>query len=98
MQATTKQVKALVETLADLGSDAYNRRYWCDKTKNKASAKRYMAFRFWDSDEADKVADRLQITLTALGYTNTVRRSTVHCDWATRTAGGQYVRVVAVAE
>jgi hypothetical protein len=98
MQATTKQVKAIVETLADMTGDGVYRRYWSDRTKDKASTKRYMAFRFWGAWEADAVARRLEVALAHGGYTNKVTRTSVDSDWATHRTGGEYVRVVAVAE
>ena len=91
MQATTKQVKAIVKQLADMQADGYNRRIWADKAVD--ATKRNMAFRFWSSKEADTVARGLQTALTAQGYTNKVKRTTVNSDMWARTEGGEYVRV-----
>ena len=96
MQATTKQVKAIVKQLADMQADGYNRRIWADKAVD--ATKRNMAFRFWSAKEADTVARGLQTALTAQGYTNKVKRTTVNSDMWARTEGGEYVRVQAVFE
>ena len=91
MQATTKQVKAIVNTLTDISGGGLYRRVWADKAVD--ATKRNMAFRFWSSKEADTVARGLQTALTAQGYTNKVKRTTVNSDMWARTEGGEYVRV-----
>ena len=96
MQATTKQVKAIVQTLADMRGDGINRRIWADKATD--TTKRNMAFKFWSAKEADEVARRLQFTLATQGYTNKVKRTSVDSDYMARTEGGEYVRVQAVFE
>ena len=84
MQATTKQVKTIVRTLADIQGGSLYRRVWADKAVNESM--RNMAFRFWSSKEA------------AQGYTNKVKRTSVRSDYATHTEGGEYVRVQALFE
>lgn len=96
MQATTKQVKTIVRTLADIQGGSLYRRVWADKAVNESM--RNMAFRFWSSKEADTVAERLQKELAAQGYTNKVRRTSVRSNYAKHTEGGEYVRVQAVFE
>ena len=94
MLATTKQVRFIVNTLANMRGDGYYRRVWADKAKD--TTKRNMAFRFFDSAEADKVAEQLQMCLRAQGYTNKVKRTDCVANYTQRTDGGYYVRVQAV--
>lgn len=96
MLATKKTVRAIVQTLANLEGGALYRRQWADRAKDRTKVN--MAFRFWDPQEADEVARRLQLTLKQQGYTNKVRRTSVDRSWETRAEGGEYVRVQAVAE
>lgn len=98
MLANRKTVKGIVETLADMKGSAYERRYWCDKTADKASNERRLVFKFGLEEEADKVAKRLQAELKRKGYTNKVTRTSVTSDYFTRTSGGEYVRVKALFE
>lgn len=96
MLATTKQVRTVINTLTDMTADGMYRRAWADKATD--TTKRNMAFRFWDAKEADAVASGLQTALTAFGYTNKVKRTSVRSDYMSRTEGGEYVRVQAVFE
>ena len=97
MLANRKAVRAIVQKLANLEGSGIYRRQWCDKTK-VSSEQRLMTFRFWDPQEADEVAKRLQFTLKQQGYTNEVKRTSVDSSWETQTEGGEYVRVQAVFE
>lgn len=92
--ANRKEVQAIVKTLADMSGDGWHRRTWCDKLKNGDETQRLLTFRFWDADEADAVAKRLQNKLHfELGYGNVVKRTSVASDYMNRTEGGEYVRV-----
>lgn len=94
MLANVHTVKQIVKSAADMRSDGYNRRIWQDRNKKDATL-RNVAFRFFDSDEADKVAELLTVALFAAGYTNVVKRTSKASDYYERTAGGEYVRVIA---
>lgn len=93
MLANVKTVKQFVKSVADM-SGSWERRIWQDKNK-RDSTLRNVAFRFWGSDEADKVAEQLTVMLFAAGYTNVVKRTSKQQDWHTRSSGGEYVRVIA---
>lgn len=88
MLANRQTVKSIVATLANMQC----MRTWCDKTKVNA-AHRLLSFRFFDATEADTVAQKLQAELTAQGYTNTVKRTSVESNFMTKTEGGEYIRV-----
>lgn len=95
-QATVKEVKAIVNRLADMRDTGWYRRVWTNKSTNPAI--RHLAFRFWDADEANTVADKLQQQLRAAGFTNTVKRTSVAGEWEAHREGGEYVRVQALFE
>jgi predicted DNA-binding WGR domain protein len=97
MLANRKTVKAIVETLADMRGNGWERRSWCDKVSD-TSPERRLVFKFGDESEADEVAKRLQFELKRKGYTNKVTRTSVNSDYMTRTTGGEYVRVKALFE
>ena len=96
--ANRKEVRAIVNSLADMRGDGLYKRTWCDKVPGSEN-ERYLAFRFWDPEEADRVAKALQDKLHfELGYGNTVRRTSVDSDYMMRTEGGEYVRVKVLFE
>ena len=94
MLANVKTVKQFVKSVADMTGNGWERRIWQDKNKRDATL-RNMAFRFWDSAEADKVAEQLTVILFAAGYTNVVKRTSKQSDYMSRTSGGEYVRIIA---
>ena len=94
MLANVKTVKQFVKSVADMTSNGWQRRIWQDKNKRDDTL-RNVAFRFFDTAEADKVAEQLTVMLFAAGYANVVKRTSVDSDWMTRTEGGEYVRVIA---
>ena len=97
MLANVKTVKQFVKSVADMKGQSYYRRIWQDKNK-RDNTLRNLAFRFADAGEANKVAEQLTIMLFAAGYTNKVKRTSAENDWATRSAGGEYVRVISAAD
>ena len=94
MLANVKTVKQFVRSVADMKCNGWQRRIWQDKNK-RDNTLRNVAFRFFDSAEADKVAEQLRVILFTAGYTNVVKRTSRDSDWMTRTEGGEYVRVIA---
>lgn len=94
MLANVKTVKQFVKSVADMTGNGWERRIWQDKNKRDARL-RNVAFRFWDSEEADKVAEQLTFILFAAGYTNVVKRTSKQHNWHTRSSGGEYVRIIA---
>lgn len=93
MLANRQTVKSIVATLANMQCNSWHRRRtWCNKT-NVNAAQRLLSFRFVDATEADTVAQKLQAALTAQGYTNTVKRTSVESNFMTKTEGGEYIRV-----
>lgn len=94
MLANVKTVKQFVKSVADMTGNGWERRIWQDKNK-RDSTLRNMAFRFWDSAEADSVAETLTVMLFAAGYTNVVKRTSKQSDYTSRTSGGEYVRIIA---
>ena len=94
MLANVQTVKQIVKSAADMKGDGYNRRIWQDKNKRDKTL-RNVAFRFFNSDEADKVAELLTVALFAAGYTNVVKRTSRASNYYERTLGGEYVRVIA---
>ena len=94
MLANVQTVKQFVRSVADMSSNGWQRRIWQDKNK-RDNTLRNVGFRFFDSAEADKVAEQLRVILFTAGYTNVVKRTSVDSDWMTRTEGGEYVRVIA---
>jgi hypothetical protein len=93
MLANVKTVKQFVKSVADMQSTGWERRIWQDRNKRDATL-RNVAFRFWDSAEADAVAEQLTVMLFAAGYTNKVKRTSKQTDYISRTSGGEYVRVI----
>lgn len=96
MLTTTDTVKKIVYGLANMKGDRTYRRYWCDKTLDKTSNERLLAFRFVSASEADAVVAALTKTLKTCGFTNVVKRTRVVHDWSVWQEGGEYVRVKAV--
>ena len=96
MLATTKTVRKFARGIYGKTFDTT----WTDMSKRVSFAKdngvRYVAFRLFNKADADRLAENLQLTLFAAGYTNKVRRTTVDSDWMTRNIGGEYVRVKAL--
>jgi hypothetical protein len=92
MLANKSFVRSIVNSIADMQGNSLYRRQWCDKT-SVSDEERLLTFRFWNCTEADTVARGLQTALTAQGYTNKVKRTTVNSDMWARTEGGEYVRV-----
>ena len=94
MLANVKTVKQFVKSVADMKSNGWERRIWQDRNKRDTTL-RNVAFRFWDSEEADKVAEQLTVMLFAAGYTNVVKRTSKSSNYYERTSGGEYVRIIA---
>jgi hypothetical protein len=92
--ASVAQVKQFVKAIANMRSNGWERRIWQDTCKADTT-KRYLAFRFWDAAEADKVASELEWYLFCMGHDNKVKRTSVGSNYASRTSGGEYVRVKA---
>lgn len=90
--ATQKEVRAIIGTLTTSLPQS-----WCDRVPTSAN-ERYLSFRFWDENEADKVAKKLRAKLVKRGFSNVVRRTSVDSNYETRTAGGEYVRLRVVFE
>ena len=94
MLANVQTVKQFVKSVTDMRSDGWQRRIWQDKNKRNNTL-RNVAFRFWDSAEADKAAEQLRVMLFASGYTNVVKRTSKDSNYYERSSGGEYVRVIA---
>lgn len=94
MLANVKTVKQFVKSVADMRGQSYYRRIWQD-TNKRDNTLRNLAFRFASAAEANKVAEQLTFMLFAAGYTNKVKRTSAEGNWATRSSGGEYVRVIA---
>jgi len=94
MLANVQTVKQFVKSVADMSSNGWERRIWQDRNKRDVTL-RNVAFRFWDSAEADKAAEQLRVMLFAAGYTNVVKRTSKSSNYYERTSGGEYVRVIA---
>lgn len=97
MLANKAIVRQFVKSVADMRSDGWNRRYWADKNK-KDKALRNLAFRFFNGDEAAKVAEELSVLLFTAGYTNKVKLTSTYDkkrDMWDRTIDSYYVRVIA---
>ena len=100
MLANVKTVKQFVNGLTNMQSDGYNRRIWQDKNK-RDNTLRNLGFRFFNGNEAAKVAEQLKIALFASGYTNNVKLTNTYerkRDMWDRTYDSYYVRVIAKAE
>ena len=85
MQANTKQVR----TLAKASNINYGHTY-TDKTTAKHAQRRSVVFCLRTAQQADALATYLRNTIA-----NKVTRTGVASNFATRTHGGQYVRVIA---
>ena len=97
MLASKAVVKQYVKSVADMKSDGWNRRYWADKNKRDDTL-RNCAFRFFNGNEATKVAEQLRTMLFASGYTNKVKLTSTHerrRDMFDRSVDSYYVRVIA---
>lgn len=97
MLANRKIVKGMVCALANMRGGAGERRIWCDKTKQDNN-ERLLAFKFYNSKEADAVATQLIAALSANGYTNKVKRTSVEGDYNAWQSSGEYVRVKVIFE
>ena len=97
MLANVKTVKQFVKSVTNMQGQSYYRRIWQDKNK-RDNTLRNLAFRFGDATEANKVAEQLRFMLFTAGYTNKVVRTSAENNWATRSAGGEYVRVISAAD
>ena len=99
MLANVKTVKQFVNGLTNMQSDGYNRRIWQDKNK-RDNTLRNLGFRFFNGNEAAKVAEQLTVALFTAGYTNKVKLTDTHRlkrDMWSRTYDSYYVRVIALA-
>ena len=99
MLANVKTVKQIVNSLTNMQSDGYNRRIWQDKNK-RDNTLRNVGFRFFNGNEATKVAEQLKVALFASGYTNNVKLTNTYerkRDMWDRTYDSYYVRVIALA-
>ena len=97
MLANVKTVKQIVNGLTNMQSDGYNRRIWQDKNK-RDNTLRNVGFRFFNGNEATKVAEQLKVALFASGYTNNVKLTNTYerkRDMWDRTADSYYVRIIA---
>ena len=97
MLATTTQVRNMVKSMADMSGNGWERRTWCDKRKAKSAAanERHVTFKFYNSREADFVADELREIFALTGIKAKVTRTTTHDDYMARRSGAEYVRTVA---
>ena len=97
MLATTKIVRRLARAINGGGFEGDT---WTDRgqrvSRTQDDGVRHVAFRLFDAEAADRLAENLEFALFAAGYANKVSRTTVRSDWMTRTAGGEYVRVKAL--
>jgi hypothetical protein len=85
MLANTKQVRALARTITNVSAQ------YTDKTlTDKASKRRSVIFCFANAQDADALAQFLRNSCA-----NEVTRTGVARCYATRTFGGEYVRVKA---
>ena len=96
MLANKQTVKELVYSMADMTGTDLDRRYWCDKAKDKT--RRNLCFKFTDTNEADTVAAKLQAELTRQGYDNVVKRTSVANTYTGLyySTGAEYIRVQAL--
>ena len=85
MLFNTKQVRALARNVSNVSASYTDR-----TTKNKASKRRSVVFCFSNTQDADTLANYLRATCA-----NEVTRTGVARCYATRTFGGEYVRVIA---
>jgi hypothetical protein len=85
MQLNTKQVRKLARLATNISAQ------YTDKTKtDKASKTRSVIFCFANAQDADALAQFLRNSCA-----NKVTRTGVERCYATRTFGGEYVRVIA---
>jgi hypothetical protein len=100
MLANVNTVKQIVKAATNMSSGYYSyRRIWQDKNKKDATL-RNVAFRFWDGNEATRVANVLSNALAGQGYTNKVTRTSTHDkqrDVFDRRIDSYYVRVTTLA-
>ena len=99
MLANVKTVKQFVKNTVDMRCNDYNRRIWQDKNK-RDNTLRNVGFRFFNGNEATKVAEQLKVALFASGYTNNVKLTNTYKrkrDMWDRTYDSYYVRVIAKA-
>jgi hypothetical protein len=85
MQFNTKQIRALARNVTSVSASYTDR-----TTKNKASKRRSVVWRFSNTQDADTLANYLRATCA-----NEVTQTCVASDYITRTWGGTYVRVIA---
>lgn len=94
MLATTKLVRKFARSING-GGFGYASTF-TDKSK-KDEAVRYVAFRLWSKEAADKLAAELKVALFVAGFENyKVKRTSSECNFNLRTGGGEYVRVKAL--
>ena len=86
----TKQVRDMGKAFAGFSAR------WTDKTSkteaNKNSKRRSVIWHFYDGREADALVAHFK----AQGVINEITRTGIDADYASRTSGGEYVRVKAL--
>ena len=95
MTHTAIASKTTVRNIVASLMDTSKARRWLDKCA-KGPEYRKLAIRFDTrrTEEADIVAAQLQARLREQGYSNEVKRTSVASCYATRTEGGEYIRVL----
>jgi len=95
MQATTKQIRALVRSLVAVQTgSSWGSATWTDKCKSKitdVSNLRNITFRLCE-DEVTALA-KLKKAMFALGYTNKIKVTHSEQDYMRRIGGGTYLRI-----
>ena len=91
MFLSTKSVRRLANTFNVQQRTAT----YTDKTSERDELRRSVVFCFWDGEEADKLYAGLKQLFAEGGFENTVKRTGTDASYATRTSGGEYVRVIA---
>ena len=85
MQFNTKQIRALARNVTSVSA-----KYTDRTTKNKTSKRRSVIWHFYNTQDADTLANYLRATCA-----NEVTRTGVAADMWQHTGGGEYVRVIA---
>jgi len=98
--ANKKFVVNFVKNITDMQTANYNcyRRIWADKATD--ATKRNLAFRFFNAEEAKRVAEELEWYLFCMGYNNKVKLTSTHTksdSYMHRRIDSDYVRVQVLA-
>jgi len=90
MQLNTKQVRAIVNTIAGFGAQ------YTDKTlEDKQSKRRSIVYCFHSSTDANNTFEQVQAIFDKMGATNRVTRTGTMADMWRRTGGIEYLRIIA---